>query len=156
MPRLGAATQRRTSEVLVDADLGTFATALCARTDDLVKAAPQRAPERPEIGVEPKLTDVELITLAVLQALAGRPSAPAGCATPTPNCGTCSPTCPSSRATPSACRPCLVETIRWLIGVLAGDTSLFTDDGWVVPSAPRLRPLTPWNGSSSRRPACAR
>ena len=55
----------------MDADLDTLATALYARTDDLLKAAPQRRPWRPAIGIAPRLSDAELITLAVLQALLG-------------------------------------------------------------------------------------
>jgi hypothetical protein len=55
----------------VDADLDTLATALYARTDDLLKAFPERAPWRPGTGITPKISDAELLTLAVLQALLG-------------------------------------------------------------------------------------
>ena len=55
----------------MDADLDTLATALYARTDDLLKAAPERRPWRPAIGIAPRLSDAELVTLAVLQALLG-------------------------------------------------------------------------------------
>jgi hypothetical protein len=55
----------------VDADLDTLATALYARTDDLLKAAPERAPWRPAIGICPRISDAELLTLAVMQALLG-------------------------------------------------------------------------------------
>ena len=58
----------------MDADLNTLATALYVRIDDLLKACPERAPARPAIGIAPKLTDAEAITLAVMQALIGRPS----------------------------------------------------------------------------------
>jgi hypothetical protein len=58
----------------VDADLDTLATALYGRTDDLLKAFPGRVPARPKVGIAPKITDAELVTLAVMQALAGRPS----------------------------------------------------------------------------------
>ena len=53
----------------MDADLDTLATALYVRTDDLLKAAPQQAPWRPKVGIAPKITDAELVTLAVMQAL---------------------------------------------------------------------------------------
>src|SRR5215204_1452436 len=56
-------------EALVDADLDTLATALYVRTDDLLKAAPERAPWRPKVGIEPQISDAELITLAVMAAL---------------------------------------------------------------------------------------
>src|SRR5712664_1184081 len=55
----------------VKTDLDTLATALYVRTDDLLKESPQLAPRRPEIGIDPKLSDAELVTLAVMQALLG-------------------------------------------------------------------------------------
>jgi len=55
----------------VDATLDTLATALYVKIDDLLKGAPQLAPWRPAVGIVPKLTDAELVTLAVLQALLG-------------------------------------------------------------------------------------
>jgi len=58
----------------VDADLDTLATALHARTDDLLKAAPEHAPKRPRVGIKPKTTDAEMITLSVMQALLGHTS----------------------------------------------------------------------------------
>ena len=44
----------------MDADLDTLATALYVRTDDLLKASPERAPWRPKIGISPKVS-LELI-----------------------------------------------------------------------------------------------
>ncbi|KWX11053.1 transposase, partial [Carbonactinospora thermoautotrophica] len=41
------------------------------KIDDLLKAAPQLAPWRPKAGIPPKLSDAELVTLAVMQALLG-------------------------------------------------------------------------------------
>src|SRR6476469_11135463 len=58
-------------EAEVDADLDTLATALYVSTDDLLKARPELAPLRPRVGIAPKLSDAELITLAVMQALLG-------------------------------------------------------------------------------------
>ncbi|MCP2203010.1 hypothetical protein LX90_006727, partial [Lentzea flava] len=52
-------------------ELDTLATALYVRTDDLLAAAPGLAPWRPKIGIQPRLTDAELVTLAVMQALLG-------------------------------------------------------------------------------------
>jgi len=93
-------------EALVDADLDTLATALYVKTDDLLKESPQLAPWRPEVGIGPSLSDAELVTLAVMQALPGfTPPRPAGCGTPALTCGTCSRTCLSSPAITSACAP---------------------------------------------------
>jgi len=52
-------------------NLDTLATALYAVTDDLLKESPQLAPWRPAVGLSPQLSDAELVTLAVLQALLG-------------------------------------------------------------------------------------
>ena len=52
-------------------ELDTLATALYARTDDLLKESPHLAPGRPAVGIFPQLSDAELVTLAVLQALLG-------------------------------------------------------------------------------------
>ena len=55
----------------MDADLDTLATALYVTVDDLLKHAPQLAPWRPRVGIPPKLSDAELVTLAMMQALLG-------------------------------------------------------------------------------------
>ena len=52
-------------------DLDTLATRLYVTIDDLLIDHPEWAPERPAVGIAPKLTDAELLTLAVLQALLG-------------------------------------------------------------------------------------
>ena len=52
-------------------DVDTLATALYVRTDDLLKQYPDLAPRRPAIGLQPRLSDAELVTLAVMQALLG-------------------------------------------------------------------------------------
>jgi len=80
----------------VDADLDTLATALYARTDDLLKDVPERVPPRPKIGIGPRISDAEIVTMAVLQALLGFTSEAVGCATPASICATCFPTCRSN------------------------------------------------------------
>ena len=52
-------------------DLDTLATALYVRIDDLLAQNPGLAPERPVVGFVPKLSDAELVTLAVISALLG-------------------------------------------------------------------------------------
>ena len=52
-------------------ELDTLATRLYVTIDDLIIAHPDWAPERPAVGIAPKLSDAELITLAVIQALLG-------------------------------------------------------------------------------------
>src|SRR3989440_8862963 len=55
----------------VHVDLDTLATALYVKIDDELKASPQLNRWRPEVGIAPKITDAELITVSVMQALLG-------------------------------------------------------------------------------------
>ena len=50
-------------------NLDTLATSVYVTADDLLKANPHWAPPRPTVGIAPKLSDAELVTLAVIQAL---------------------------------------------------------------------------------------
>ena len=52
-------------------DLDTLATALYVKIEDALKEAPQLCRWRPPVGIAPRLTDAELLTLAVMQALLG-------------------------------------------------------------------------------------
>ncbi len=52
-------------------DLDTLVTALYVTIDDLLLAHPEWAPRRPAVGIAPGLSDAELVSLAVLQALLG-------------------------------------------------------------------------------------
>jgi hypothetical protein len=55
----------------VHVDLDTLATALYVRIDDEMKASPQLNRWRPTVGIVPQITDAELITVSVMQALLG-------------------------------------------------------------------------------------
>src|SRR3954449_5752276 len=55
----------------VHVDLDTLATAIYVRIDDELKASPQLNPWRPKVGIAPQITDAELITVSVMQALLG-------------------------------------------------------------------------------------
>jgi hypothetical protein len=72
----------------VDADLDTLLTALYVTIDDLLRQTPQLAPPRPPVGIPPKLSDAELVTLAVMQALLGFTSEARCCVTPGGTCAT--------------------------------------------------------------------
>jgi len=52
-------------------ELDTLATRLYVTIDDALIDHPEWVPERPPVGIAPKLTDAELLTLAVIQALLG-------------------------------------------------------------------------------------
>ncbi|TFV66491.1 UNVERIFIED_ORG: IS982 family transposase [Bacillus sp. AZ43] len=119
----------------MDADLDTLATALYVRVDDLLKELPQRAPARPKVGIAPRITDAELITLAVMQALAGRHSEARWLRYACSHLRHLFPYLPGQPGYNKRLRH-LADTIAWLITVLARDTSLFTDNVWVVDSTP--------------------
>ena len=55
----------------MDADLDTLATGRYVTSDDFLADNPQYRPWRPRVGLAPRLTDAELVTLVVLQALLG-------------------------------------------------------------------------------------
>jgi hypothetical protein len=119
----------------VDADLDTLATALYVRTDDLLKAAPERVPWRPKVGITPKITDAELITLAVMQALLGHTSEARWLRYTRSHLRHLFRYVPQQPGYNKRLRR-LGTTIGWLVGVLARDTSLWSDDVWVVDSTP--------------------
>jgi hypothetical protein len=101
--RIDVADPTSNLEVLVDADLDTLATALYVRTDDLLKSFPERAPWRPAIGIAPRLSDAELLTLAVMQALLGFVSESRWLRYARRSLRGCSPTCPASPDITSGC-----------------------------------------------------
>ncbi|HXZ74092.1 MAG TPA: IS982 family transposase [Streptosporangiaceae bacterium] len=119
----------------MDADLDTLATALYACTDDLLKAAPERAPWRPATGIRPRITDAEMVTLAVMQALLGFASEARWLRFAHAHLRPLFPYLPAQPGYNKRLRR-LAGTIRWLTGVLARDTTLWTDDVWVVDSTP--------------------
>jgi hypothetical protein len=119
----------------VDADLDTLATALYVTIDDLLRSAPQRAPWRPVMGFSPQISDAELVTWAVAQAMLGFTSESRWLRFATAHLHPLFPYLPQQSGYNKRLRN-LAATISWLIGMLAHDTSLWTDDVWVVDSTP--------------------
>jgi len=119
----------------VDADLDTLATALYVRVDDLLKSHPERAPWRPKVGITPKLTDAELLTLAVMQALLGHTSEARWLRFARGRLRALFPFLPQQPGYNKRLRK-LTATIGWLIGALARETRLWTDDVWIADSTP--------------------
>jgi hypothetical protein len=115
--------------------LDTLATALYVRTDDLLKASPDRAPWRPRVGIAPKISDAELITLAVMQALLGHTSEARWLRYTRSHLQHLFRYLPKQSGYNKRLRR-LGATIGWLVGVLARDTTLWTDDVWVADSTP--------------------
>jgi Transposase DDE domain len=119
----------------VDADLDTLATALYVTIDDLLKAAPELAPRRPAVGIAPQLSDAELITLAVLQALLGYTSEARWLRYAHAHLSELFPYLPKQPGYNKRLRAA-ADLLRQVIGVLATNTSWWTDDVWVADSTP--------------------
>jgi hypothetical protein len=119
----------------VSNDLNTLATALYVKTDDLLKARPDLAPARPVVGIAPKLSDAELVTLAVMQALLGYTSEARWMRHAHAHLRHLFrylPKQPGYNKRLRAAAPMIMAVIR----ALAVDTTLWADDVWVVDSTP--------------------
>jgi Transposase DDE domain len=119
----------------VDADLDTLATALYVTIDDLLQSAPHLAPWRPAVGIAPKLTDAELVTLAVMQALLGFTSDARWLRHAHTHLRHLFPYLPQQPGYNKRLRAA-TDLIQRLVALLARDTTLWTDDVWVGDSTP--------------------
>jgi hypothetical protein len=135
VPRIDVADPTSNLEALVDADLDTLAIALYVRTDDLLKACPEQAPWRPVIGIWPRISDAELVTLAVMQALLGHVSEARWLRFARCHLRHLFPYLPGQPGYNKRLRK-LAATMGWLVRALAQDTALWADDVWVVDSTP--------------------
>lgn len=119
----------------MNAELDALATALYVRVDDLIIANPAIAPQRPAVGIAPRLSDAELVTLAVLQALLGFTSEERWIRHAQAEL---------SHLFPYICgRPGYNKRLRHAAGLLntiqralAGDCDAFHDDVWLIDSTP--------------------
>jgi hypothetical protein len=116
-------------------DLDTLATALYVRTDDLLKESPQVAPLRPAVGIAPQLSDAELVTLAVMQALLGFTSEARWVRYAHAHLRPLFPYLPQQPGYNKRLRAAR-GLVRHCARVLAASTSLWSDDVWVVDSTP--------------------
>lgn len=116
-------------------DLDTLATALYVKIDDLLRRAPYLARWRPKVGIKPKLTDAELVTLAVMQALLGFTSEARWVRHARAHLGHLFRYLPQQPGYNKRLRDA-ADLIRTVIRYLAVDTTLWTDDVWVVDSTP--------------------
>lgn len=119
----------------MDADLDTLATALYVKIDELLKAAPQLAPWRPAVGIAPKLSDAELVTLAVMQALLGFTSEARWLRYGRLHLRHLFPYLPGQSGYNKRLRRA-AGLLGHAIRALASDTGLWSDDGWLVDSTP--------------------
>ncbi|MER5262059.1 IS982 family transposase [Actinosynnema sp. NPDC002837] len=116
-------------------DIDTLATALYVRTDDLLKDAPHLAPWRPKVGLQPVLTDAELVTLAVIQALLGFTSEARWLRHARAHLGHLFRYLPGQSGYNKRLRNA-AGLVKAVIRLLAVDTTVWTDDVWLVDSTP--------------------
>ncbi|MBB2744091.1 UNVERIFIED_ORG: hypothetical protein FHR35_003927 [Microbispora rosea subsp. rosea] len=116
-------------------DLDTLATALYVKIDDYLIAFPDLAPGRPPIGIQPALSDAELVTMAVLSALLGFTSERRWLRYAREHLLAMFPYQPTQSGYNKRLRAA-ATLITHLIGILGRDTSLWSDDVWVVDSTP--------------------
>jgi hypothetical protein len=119
----------------VKTDLDSLATALYVKTDDLLKDSPQCAPWRPAVGITPQLSDAELVTLSMMQAMLGYTSEARWLRYARADLRHLFPYLPKQPGYNKRLRNA-AGLIRQVTRALATDTALWTDDVWVVDSTP--------------------
>ena len=119
----------------MDADLDTLATALYVTVDDLLKAHPERVPVRPRSGFQPGISDAELVTLAVMQALLQMPKERRFLRYARRHLLSMFPGLPGQTSYNRRLRA-LADTMAWLVGMLACQVSVVTDQVWIADSTP--------------------
>lgn len=119
----------------MDNDLDTLATALYVTCDDLLSSHPEWAPVRPRVGIVPKITDAEVITLAVMQVLLQFTNETRWLRFAHKNLKDDFPHLPHQSGYNKRVRK-LARTMSLLIPALAAQTSVYFDDVWVADSTP--------------------
>jgi len=119
----------------VDNDIETLATALYVKIDDMLTDWPDLAPDRPADGIVPTLSDAELLTMAVMSALLGFTSERRWLRYVNRNLLPMFPRRIGQSGYNKRLRKSFFLFIR-VIRILAMDTSLWSDDAWVVDSTP--------------------
>jgi len=113
----------------MDADLDTLATALYARIDDTLKDRPELVPWRPKVGIVPKLSDAELLTLAVMQVLLGHANETGWLRYATEHLSRLFPYLPGQAGYNKRLRKSAVQ-LQTMIRLLGEDTDVWADDTW--------------------------
>jgi hypothetical protein len=115
--------------------LDSLATALYVKTDDLLKDSPHLAPWRPAVGIVPRLTDAELVTLAMMQAMLGFTSEAKWLRHARAHLRHLFPYLPKQPGYNKRLRKA-AELLRRVTRLLATDTTVWSDDVWIVDSTP--------------------
>ncbi len=116
-------------------DIETLATALYVKIDDMLRDWPDLAPVRPAAGTPLTLSDAELLTMAVMSALLGFTSERRWLRYADKELAGMFPRTIGQSGWNKRVRKAFFLFIR-VIRMLAMDTSLWSDDVWVVDSTP--------------------
>jgi hypothetical protein len=119
----------------VENDIETLAIALYVKIDDMFRAWPDLAPVRPAGSTELTLSDAELLTMAVMSALLGHTSERRWLRYVDDHLTGMFPVMIGQSGYNKRQRKAFFLFIR-VIRMLAMDTSLWSDDVWVVDSTP--------------------
>ncbi len=119
----------------MDTGLDTLVVALYVTVDDLLCEHPERVPPRPLVGFTPQISDAELCTLAVMQALLGFTSERRWIRYAGAHLLGLFPLLPGQSGYNKRLRK-LAGTMSWLVAALGERTSIAGDDVWVVDSTP--------------------
>ena len=119
----------------MDNDIETLATALYVKIDDMLRDWPDLAPARPATGTPVTLSDAELLTMAVMSALLGFTSERRWLRYVDAWLTGMFPRRIGQSGYNKRLRKALGLFIR-VIRMLAMDTTLWSDDVWVVDSTP--------------------
>jgi hypothetical protein len=119
----------------MDADLDTLATALYVYIDDTLADRPELRPWRPKVGIAPKLSDAELLTLAVLQVLQGFEHEARWLRHARVHLKHLFPYLPGQAGYNKRLRKSASQ-LQALIRVLGEDTDVWADDTWLIDSTP--------------------
>ena len=126
----------------MDADLDTLCTALYVAVDDELKTRPELARYRPVVEIAPKLSDAELVTLSVVQALLGFSSETRFLRFAKAHLWHLFPYVPNQSGYNKRLRAATGQ-LQALIRTVARQTTLWSDDLWMVDSTPgRVREIS--------------
>jgi hypothetical protein len=119
----------------VEKPIETLATALYVKIDDMLLAEPELAPWRPEGSIPVTVSDAELLAMAVMSALLGFRSERRWLRYASSDLGCLFPRQIGQAGYNKRLRK-MIFLLMTVIRRLAADTSLWTDDVWVVDSTP--------------------
>jgi hypothetical protein len=119
----------------VEKNIETLATALYVKIDDMLLAEPGLAPWRPDGGMMPTVSDAELLAMAVMSALLGFRSERRWLRYAGARLGCLFPRQIGQSGYNKRLRK-MTFLLMTVIRRLGADTSLWTDDVWIVDSTP--------------------